>query len=151
MAVYSLTGNDTLTLNGRVFKDFADGSTINIEFGNAHVGHTTGKNGNTVYATDEQGQNATITLRIISGSKDDEWLNGIYLEQKRDLPTFSLITGTFAKRIGDGQGNVKFLNYALLGGVVEQSPNVSENLQGDTEQGIQIYTLWFAQATKAIV
>ena len=151
MATYALTGNDTLTVNGRVFKDFADGSTINIEFGNARVGHTTGKNGNTVYATDKQGENATVTLRIVAGSKDDEWLNGLSVEQERDLPTFSLMTGTFAKRVGDGLGNVKFLNYALLGGVFEQNPNTAENLQGDVEQGIQVYTLWFAQATKAIV
>lgn len=151
MATYALTGNDTLTINGRVFKDFADQSTINIEFGNARVGHTTGKNGNTVYATDKQGENATITLRLVAGSKDDIYLNGLSIQQEKDLPTTVLMTGTFAKRIGDGQGNVKFLNYALKGGVFENFVNTQENLQGDTEQGIAIYTLWFAQAERAII
>ena len=150
MAIYSLTGNDTLTINGKVFNEFADGSTINIEFGNARTGHTTGKNGNTIFSTDKQGENATVTLRLIAGGKDDMYLNGLSVQQERDLPTFSLLTGTFAKRIGDGQGNVKFLNYALLGGVFEQNVNTQENLQGETEQGIAIYTLWFAQAERAI-
>lgn len=151
MAVYALTGNDTLTINGRVFKNFADQSTITIEYSNARVGHTTGKNGNTVYSTDKQGENAAVTLRIIAGSDDDKYLNGLSIEQERDLPSFALMTGTFAKRIGDGTGKVSFLNYALLGGVFEQNPNTSENLQGDTEQGIQVYQLWFAQAKKGIV
>lgn len=151
MATYALTGNDTLTINGRVFKDFADQSTINIEFGNARVGHTTGKNGNTVYATDKQGENATLTLRLVAGSKDDIYLNGLSIQQEKDIPTFTLMMGTFAKRIGDGAGNVNFLNYALKGGVFEQNINTAENLQGDTEQGIAIYQLWFAQAERAIV
>lgn len=147
---YALTGNDTLTINNRVFKDFADQSIINIEFGNSRVGHTTGKNGNTVFATDKQGENATVTLRLVAGSSDDIFLNGLSVQQGKDLPTFSLMTGTFTKRIGDGNGAVKFINYALLGGVFEQFINTQEQLQGDTEQGIAVYTLWFAQAERAI-
>lgn len=151
MAIYALTGNDTLVINGRVFSDFADGSTINIEFGNARVGHTTGKNGNTVISTDKQGENATVTLRLIAGGKDDTYLNGLSIQQERDLPTFAVMTGSFSKRIGDGFGNVKFINYNLLGGVFENNVNTQENLQGDNEQGIAIYTLWFAQAERALV
>lgn len=151
MAVYSLTGNDTFTLNGRVLKEFADGSTVSITYGNARVGHTTGKNNNTIYSTDKQGENATVTLRILAASKDDSYLNGLSVDQDRDLPTFPLITGTFAKRIGDGKGNTKEIKYALLGGVLEQNIDSQENLQGETEQGIAVYTLWFAQAQRAIV
>lgn len=150
MAVYGLTGNDTLTINGKVLEEFADQSTITIEFGNSRIGHTTGKNNNTVYATDKQGENATLTLRMILGGKDDRFLNGLSVLQNRDLPSFQLLTGTFTKRVGDGQGNVKFINYALKGGVFENFVNASENLQGDTEQGIAIYTLWFAQAERGI-
>lgn len=151
MPTHAVTGNDTLTINGRVFKDFADQSTITIEFGNTRVGHTTGKNGNTVYAADKQGQNATLTLRLIAGSADDIYLNGLSVQQERDLPAFELMTGTFAKRIGDGNGGVKFINYALRGGVFENYVNTQENLQGDTEQGIAVYTIWFSQADRGIV
>lgn len=151
MAIYALTGNDTLIINGKPFSDFADGSTINIEFGNARVGHTTGKNGNTVISTDKQGENATVTLRIIAGSKDDTYLNGLSIQQERDLPSFAVMTGSFSKRVGDGFGKVKFINYNLAGGVFENNVNTQENLQGETEQGIAIYTLWFSQAQRAIV
>lgn len=149
-SIYALTGNDTFILNDRVFNEFADGSTITITFPNEKTGHTTGKNGNTVYATDKQGLNAEVELRLIAGGKDDIWLNGLGIEQESDLPTFALLNGSFTKRIGDGTGNVRFINYVLLGGVVRQNIDSSENLQGETEQGIAIWRLFFAQAERAI-
>ena len=150
MATYALTGNDTFILNDRVFNDLADGSTITISFPNEKIGHTTGKNGNTVFSTDKQGLNAECELRIIAGSGDDIWLNGINIEQERDLPKFTLLNGSFSKRIGDGNGKVKFINYVLLGGAVRQNIDANENLQGETEQGLAIYKLFFAQAERAI-
>lgn len=150
MTTYALTGNDTFILNNKVFSDFADGSTINITFPNDRTGHTTGKNGNTVFATDKQGLNAEVELRIIVGSKDDVWLNGLSIQQERDLPGFTLFNGSFTKRVGDGFGKVKFVNYVLLGGVFNDNIETSENLQGETDQGIAVYRLFFAQAQRAI-
>lgn len=150
MTTYALTGNDTFILNDRVFNDMADGSTITISFPNEKTGHTTGKNGNTIYSTDKQGLNAEVELRLIAGSKDDIWLNGINIEQERDLPRFTLLNGSFTKRIGDGTGNVKFINYVLLGGVIRQNIDTNENLQGETEQGLAVYRLFFATAERAI-
>lgn len=150
MAVYSLTGSDTFILQDRVFNDFADGSTITITFPNEKTGHTTGKNGNTVFATDKQGLNAECELRLIAGSKDDIWLNGKNIDQERDLPAFSLLNGSFTKRVGDGSGNVRFINYVLLGGVIRQNIDTNENLQGETDQGIAVYRLFFAQAERGI-
>lgn len=150
MAVYSLTGNDTFILNDRVYKNFADGSTINITFPNNRTGHTTGKNGNTVFATDKQGLNAEVELRIIAGSSDDVHLNGLSIQQEKDLPSFVLLNGSFTKRVGDGTGKVKFINYVLLGGVIDNNIETSENLQGETEQGIAVYKLFFAQAQRAM-
>ena len=150
MAVYALTGNDTFILNDRVLNDMADGSTIAITFSNEKTGHSTGKNGNTVYSTDKQGLNAECELRLIAGSQDDIWLNGLSIQQERDLPSFTLLNGSFTKRIGDGTGKVRFINYVLLGGVVRQNVDTQENLQGDTEQGLAIYRLFFAQAERAI-
>jgi len=150
MPSYAVTGNDTFVLNNRVFKDFADGSTIAITFPNEKVGHTTGKNGNTIFATDKQGLNAECELRLVVGSADDIYLNGLSVQQERDLPTFPLSEGSFTKRVGDGQGNVRFIKYVLSGGVVRQNIDTSENLQGETEQGIAVYRLFFAQAERAI-
>lgn len=150
MATYAVTGDDSFVLSDRVFHDFADGSTITITFPNESIGHTTGKNGNTVFATDKQGLNAECELRLIAGSKDDIWLNGVNINQNRDLPAATLLNGSFTKRIGDGSGNVKFINYVLLGGAIRQNIDASENLQGETDQGIAIYRLFFAQAERGI-
>lgn len=150
MPTYALTGNDTLVLNNRVYKYFADGSTITVDFPNERTGKTTGKNGNTIFATNKQGMNATVELRLMAGSPDDIHLNGLSVEQERDLPTFTLLNGRFSKRIGDGSGNVKFVNYTFSGGVIDNFVGTNENLQGETEQGLVIYRLFFAQAQRAI-
>ena len=66
------------------------------------------------------------------------------------MPVSTLLNGSFSKRIGDGSGNVKFINYVMLGGVFRQNIDTNENLQGETEQGIAVYRLFFAQAERAI-
>ena len=150
MSVYALTGNDSFILNDRVLNDYTDGSTVEIAYDNDRVGMSTGKNNNTVYSDNRQGSNATVTLRIIRGSKDDKWLNGLSIEQDKDLPSFAVMNGSFTKRVGDGLGNVTFDNYVLLGGVFLRYPDVQENLQGETEQGTAVYQLRFARAQRAL-
>ena len=151
MAIYALTGNDDLFINDVPINDLTDGSTVTITFPNEKMGASTGKNGNTVYATNEQGKNAQMELRVVAGSKSDAFLNGLSIQQDRDLPTYSLMNGSFSKRVGDGSGNVKRINYTLLGGVFRQNIDAQENLQGDTEQGTALYRLFFASAQRAIV
>ena len=151
MAIYALTGNDDLYINDVPINDLTDGSTIQITFPNEKVGTSTGKNGNTVYATNEQGKNAQLELRVVAGSKTDAFLNGLSIQQDRDLPGFSVMNGSFSKRVGDGAGNIKRINYTLLGGVFRQNIDAQENLQGDTEQGTALYRLFFASAQRAIV
>jgi len=150
MSVYALTGNDNLILNERVLKDYTDGSTVEIAFQNDRVGISTGKNGNTVYSTNKTGLNVTVTLRVIRGSSDDKWLNGLSIQQERDLPSFSVLNGSFSKRVGNGFGEVTFDEYILLGGVFQRYADVQENLVGETEQGTAVYTLIFAQAKRAL-
>ena len=142
--------NDNLILNERVIKDYTDGSTIEIAYQNDRVGISTGKNANTVYATNKQGLNVTLTLRVIRGSADDKWLNGLSIQQERDLPTFNLLNGSFTKRVGNGFGDVTFDEYILLGGVFQRYADVQENLVGETEQGTAVYTLIFAQGKRAL-
>lgn len=151
MAVYALTGNDSLIINSRVITGFSDGSTIELAYENDRVGISTGKNDNTVYSDNRQGGNATLTLRILRGSADDKFFNGLSIQQDRDLPTFPVMTGSFTKRIGDGSGKVTFDNHVLLGGVFRKNVDVQENLNGETEQGTSVYTLFFAKAQRAMV
>lgn len=150
MTVYALTGNDNFILSDKVIKDFTDGSTIEIAYQNDRVGASTGKNNTTVYADNRQGTNAVVTLRILRGSADDRWLNGLSVQQDRDLPAFKVMNGSFTKRIGDGNGVVRFDNYVLLGGVFQRFPDAQENLQGETEQGTTVYQIFFAKAERGI-
>lgn len=150
MATYALTGNDTLILQERVIKDMADGSIVEIAYQNDRVAVTTGKNDNTIYAEDRTGSNAVLTLRVIRGSSDDRWLNGLSIEQNRDLPSFKLLRGSFSKRIGNGYGEITYDNYMLIGGVFQKYPDTQENLQGETEQGSTVYQIIFSRAERAI-
>ena len=150
MSTYALTGHDTVILNERVIKDMADGSIVEISYQNDRVGITTGKNDNTIFAEDRTGSNATLTLRVIRGSADDRWLNGLSIQQNRDLPSFSLLRGAFTKRIGNGYGSISYDNYILIGGAFQRYADTQENLQGETEQGSSVYTIIFAKAERAI-
>ncbi len=151
MAVYALTGKDDLFINNIPLTEFTDNSTITITFPNEKVGVSTGKNANTVFATNEQGRNVQVELRILAGGKDDALLNGWSIQAERDLPGFSLLNGSFSKRVGDGSGRVKRINYTLLGGVIRQGVDTQENLTGDTEQGTALYRMTFAQGSRTIV
>lgn len=150
MAVYALTGNDSFILNDRVLTELTDGSTVEVAYQNDRVGVSTGKNNNTVFSENRTGTNAVATLRVVRGSKDDVFLNGLSIQQDRDLPSFTLMNGSFSKRVGDGTGVVKFDNYVLLGGAFQRFPDVQENLVGETEQGTTVYTIIFAIAQRAI-
>lgn len=151
MAQFSLTGEDDLFLNNYQIKDLTDNSTITITFPNEKVGISTGKNGNTVYSENKQGENVQVELRILAGSDSDAFLNGLSIQQGRDLPSFIVIDGSFSKRIGNGKGGMKRINYTLLGGVFTQNVDTQENTTGDTEQGTAVYRLTFASGTRAIV
>ena len=151
MAVYALTGADDLIINDRPITEFTDNSTIQITFPNEKVGISTGKNDNTVFATNTQGKNVQVELRILAGGKCDAFLNGLSIQQDRDLPSFTLMNGSFSKRVGDGKGNVRRINYTLLGGTFRQNVDAQENLTGDTEQGTALYRMTFAQGARAIV
>ncbi len=150
MAIYALTGADDLFLNDYQFTEFTDNSTITITFPNEKVGVSTGKNGNTIYAENKQGENVQVELRILAGGKDDAFLNGLNVQQTQDLPSFNVINGSFSKRVGDGSGNVRRINYTLLGGVFRQNIDAQENPVGDTEQGTALYRLTFASGQRAI-
>lgn len=151
MATFAVTGYDGLTINERpIIHDLADGSVIEIQYQNDRVGISTGKDGNTVFADNRQGNNAVLNLRVLRGTPTDRWLNGLSAQQDKDFVAFELLRGAFAKRIGDGKGNVSFDTYTLLGGAFQRYPDVSENNQGETEQGVTIYQIIFADVSRAI-
>lgn len=150
MSINAITSDDTLTLFGAVLTDFADGDVSKIEFSEDIGVVKTGKDGNTIFTDKQPGNNATLTLRLMRGSSDDQTLNTQLLSQQSDFSGFTLAQGTFVKRIGDGQGNVVSDSYTLANGLFTKLPGVSENVEGTTDQAVSIYTLKFATATRGI-
>ena len=150
MAINAITADDTLTIFDRIINDFADGSNSTIAFGNDLVGTKTGKNGNTIYTRNETGHNAVLTLRLIRGSDDDRFLNTRLQTLERDFAAFQLGQGEFVKRVGDGQGNVASDVYQLSGIIFQRKVDTQENVEGDTEQGVSVYTLFSSYTTRGI-
>jgi len=155
MGGVSLTGNDTMALGAvgvalRIFNDFGDGDTVNLEFPNNLVEAKTGKNGNTIYAFNATGQVVNATVRVLRGSPDDKFLNAELNLYLADPAAYPLLAGEFIKRIGDGTGAVANDVYKIGGGIVQKFPTVKENVEGDTEQSISIYLILFANTERSI-
>lgn len=150
MSTYALTGKDTIIINDIPLTDFADGDIGNLEIPNNLFAMQTGKDGNTIFALDESGQNATLTVRILMSSNDDKRLNGLIPKSDSFAETI-LMTGAVVKQVGDGQGNVSYNTYTLAGGMIQKKPNIKTNVNGDTTQAVVEYSIMFANGNRAIV
>ena len=150
MATFTITGEDTLSIYDRVFNDLATNDTSSITFSEDLVGVETGKNTNTIFAKNEKGNNATLVLRVIRGSSDDLFLNAKQADTDKDFAATKLANGEFRKRLGDGDGNIVADVYELQGGMLTRRPDGKENVSGDVEQGVVVYTIMFASAIRGI-
>ena len=149
-STYALTGKDTIIINDIPLTDFADGDIGNLEIPNNLFAMQTGKDGNTIFALDESGNNATLTVRVLMSSNDDKRLNGLIPKSDSFAETI-LMTGAVVKQVGDGQGNVSYNTYTLAGGLISKKPNIKTNVNGDTTQAVVEYTIMFANGNRSIV
>ena len=148
--VFTVTSNDTITLNGHVFNDMAYDDVTTVTFPNQLMTRKTGKNGNTIIAQNANGLNADVKIRLMRGSADDQYMQGLIDAQPTDFPSTTLLAGTFVKRLGDGQSNVSSDIYVLAGGTISKIPDGKENVAGDTEQGVVVYEMIFASGNRTI-
>ena len=146
----SLTGNDTLVIQGLTITDTADGDWFVTTFENDLANLKRGKNNNAIFAENAMGPVATATLRLIRGSDDDKQLNSLLQQQLQDFASFELIDAQFTKRVGDGQGNVTGDSYQGSGGIFKRNPDAKSNAEGDTEQSIVAYRFEFASVQRAL-
>jgi hypothetical protein len=146
----SLTGNDVVKIDSRVFADLADGDAVNLDYANNVVEVKTGKNRNRIYAFNATGETVVATIRVIRGSSDDKFLNGKLVDYLSDSSLFTLMNAEFVKRVGDGLGNITNEIYKLEGGVVQKYPNVKTNVEGDTEQAVAEYTVIFSNTQRTL-
>jgi hypothetical protein len=150
MGSVSLTGKDAIQIDGRNINDLADGDCGALTIPNDLAAVKSSKNGNTIYAYNESGRQVELSLRILLGSDDDKFLNSRLQEQKSDFSGFTLLAGSFAKRVGDGQGNVNTVVYQCAGGVFKKQPEAKTNAEGDTEQSVSVWVISFGNGDRAV-
>lgn len=150
MATIALSGNDSIILNNRIFADLADGNVAELTFPNDIATVKTGKDGNSIYGLNETGKQSELKLRLIRGSADDKFLNGLLANQQLNFAGFPLMVGQFIKKIGDGAGNIKSDTYIMSGGVFTKQVEAKSNVEGESEQSVSIYTLKFSNSPRVI-
>ena len=144
----ALTGNDSIIIDGLPLVDLANGDVGTLTFPNDITSATTGKNGNSIIALNETGKIAELSIRVLSGSSDDKTLNSKFKTMEADLPSFTLLTGSIVKRIGDGISNVVEDTYALSGGSFSKRVETTSNVEGDIEQGVSVYNIRFTNSSR---
>ena len=147
----SLTGDDTIIINGKPIFGFADGDNAVLTFPNELMNVKTGKGGNSIYAFNNSGRQCDLVLRVMRCSPDDIFLNALLGIMKFDPPSFILIFATIVKRVGTGFGPSFTDTYILSGGVFTKNVEVKENADGDTEQALSIYNLKFTNSHRAVL
>jgi hypothetical protein len=146
----ALTGSDTVILNNRLLTSFADNDVANLTFPNDIMTVKTGKNGNSLYTFNTTGRQCDFNLRILRGSVDDKFLNGLLLQMINDPASFPLMIGEFIKRVGNGQSVVTTDTYVLSGGVFVRQVDGKENADGDTETAIALYRIRFTNSPRSL-
>ena len=149
MATYTLTGDDVVIINDIPLNDFPDNDIATLELPNNLMEISTGKDGNTIFALNEAGNNATLTVRVLMSSNDDKRLNGL-IPPSDGFASYVLLNGSVVKQVGDGAGNISFNTYVLAGGMVQKKPAIKSNVNGDTQQAVVEYVIQFANAARAI-
>ena len=149
MAVFSITGDDTITINGRGLNDFAVADTVNITYDEDRLNMKTGKNLNSIITENTPGRNAMCEVRLLRNSGDDQFLQNYLNQQEQDIAASLLLNGTAVKRTGDGQGNTINEVMNMQGGIIRRNPGTKGNADGDIEQGVVIYMMKFAYVTRS--
>ena len=150
MTVVALTGGDSIQLDDRILRDLADGDTVLLEYPNDLGAVKTGKDGNSIFAFNATGLNVNATIRLILGSTDDKYLQSRIAQWIKDPSAFTLFTGQFIKRTGDGSANITKVTYNLTGGIPIKIPAAKENVEGDTEQSVMIFNLSFSNGPRQV-
>lgn len=150
MSIYALQGSDTIIIKNRTFTAFANqGDICTIAFAEDSTKVYASKNGNAAFVNNAAGQLVNVELHILVGSDDDKFLNSEYLAAFQN-PGYILLNGTFVKNVGDGQGNISYIKFALTAGKIMKNIDAKENVSGENEQVIAMYKFTFANGIRTI-
>lgn len=150
MGTFSLVGNDIIKINGRLLADLPHGEVAKVTYSTDLVSVKTGKSGNTIFAHNASGLQATMELKLIRGSADDKYMQSEMAQYISNPTGYVLMIGEITKVIGDGEGKVINDSYTLKGGVTSKQVESTSNVEGEVEQAISAYTIQFAACARAI-
>lgn len=150
LGAVSLTGQDTAQIDSRILQTLADGNPFDIQFPNELGSVKVGKNGNAIFAKNEQGRIADVTIRVLLGGSDDQYLNGRMAQWNADPSAFTLITGLFVKMVGDGNGGIQSKVYDCTGGFFKKQVPAKTSSEGDSEQSVAVYEITFGSCQVSV-
>lgn len=150
MATVAMSGQDTIIINNQVIVGLADGNCVELTWDSDISQVKTGKNGNSIYALNETGKQATVKMRVVRGSADDQFLNNLLAQQQANFAGTVLMIGQFVKKLGDGQGNITSDTYIMSGGIFTKQVEAKMNTEGDTDQSVAMYSMKFSNAPRAL-
>ncbi len=150
MATIAMSGSDTIKINNRVLTDLADGNAVELTYPNDIASAKTGKNSNSIFSLNESGRQADLKIRVLRGSADDKFLNGLQANQQLNFAGMVLLIGEFIKKIGDGKGKITNDTYVLSGGIFNKAVEAKSNAEGDSEQSISIFSMKFTNSPRSI-
>lgn len=150
----SLTGDDTIILSAGsaqlLVTDFAVGVVAEITFPENLVKVTRGKNGNTVFALNNQGFQSELKLKVLLGKTTDTFMNAQMALMQQAFSAFVLMGGIFIKNVGDGKGNITPVTYIMSGGVPSKNPMAQSVAEGVPEQSLVEWDLIYANNSRTI-
>jgi hypothetical protein len=153
MAAVTLSGTDTIIINTYTLVNLADGNCGNLTFPNKIANAKIGKDGNALIAQNQTGKLAELELRILRGSPDDVFLNGLLNAQVTSFVAFPLLIGQVVKHLSSNSivGGISTNQsisdaYSLSGGYFSSLVPVIVNPEGDTGQAVSVYKLEWVSA-----
>jgi hypothetical protein len=150
MSTVAMSGSDTITINNHIFADLADGNCVELTFPNDIASVKTGKNGNSIYGLNETGRQCEVKMRLVRGSTDDKFMNGLIALQNSNFAGFPLMFGSFIKKLGNGLGDITSDTYIMSGGVFTKQIEAKTNVDGESEQSVSMYTMKFSNAPRVL-
>lgn len=152
-----LQAEDTILINGSAIADFSDGDVATLDFPNEICTIKTGYDGNTILAFNHSGKQATLQIKVLRGSADDQRLNGLIRNNMSVFANTAPLCATVKKKVANagivnGVPTITGIvadTYTLINGAVKKVPAAKTNTEGDSEQAVAVYDLAFGSGERS--
>lgn len=141
---------DSLKINNALITDLGDGDVITITFPNETSSTKNTYGSGAIITPNVQGGIAEVILRVPQGADRSE----TYMQSLLSLTVgggnpiaTGLLFATFTKVLSDGVRQYKYI-YELNGGSFFKYIDIKSNGEGDTDQGISVYSMRFSEGKR---